>query len=210
MYFLKTPWIIRKIWPHYTWRIETNEPLIYLTFDDGPHPEATPFVLDELGKYNAKATFFCIGKNVERYPDIYQRILDEGHATGNHTQHHMNGWNVKDEDYLRDIKQASRSIKSSLFRPPYGRIKATQYRNIATAMDKTDARVIMWSILSGDFDTGLTGKQCAETVTRNAANGSIVVFHDSEKALPRLREALPVCLQILAEKGYRFEKLGGF
>lgn len=206
-YFIKTPWWLKKIYPSYLWSVNTKDKIIYLTFDDGPHPVATSFVLDELKKYHVTATFFCIGKNVVAYPEIYQRILEEGHSTGNHTQNHLNGWKTKDDIYLTDIKEAATHIDSIFFRPPYGRITAFQAKHIHKAIQKPNARVVMWDVLSADFDTTLTGYQCLENVTMNAGKGSIVVFHDSEKALPRLEYALPRVLQFFAEKGYLFKGL---
>ena len=118
-YFVKTPWWLKKIYPHRLWQVATKEKIIYLSFDDGPHPVVTPFVLDELKKYNAKATFFCIGKNVVDYPVLYNKIIDEGHQVGNHTQHHLNGWKTNNETYLSDVALAAKNIQSNLFRPPY-------------------------------------------------------------------------------------------
>src|SRR5688572_19249761 len=146
-YLVKTPRLFKMIWPTYTWSIDTKEKNIYLTFDDGPHPVATPFVLDELKKYNAKATFFCIGKNVSAHPSIYARLLDEGHAVGNHTQNHRNGWKTADDIYLNDVAEAAKYIDTSLFRPPYGRIKKFQAHNLQHAM-KVKPRIIMWTVLS--------------------------------------------------------------
>lgn len=206
-YLVKTPWIVKKLWPSYTWGVDTKEKIIYLTFDDGPHPVATPFVLDELKKYNAKATFFCIGKNVIAFPDIYKRILEEDHAVGNHTQHHLNGWKTEDDVYLEDIAEASKYIDSRLFRPPYGRIKRFQAKNIQHAMKQADPKIIMWSVLSGDFDTSLSKEMCLENVVLNAGQGSIIVFHDSEKALHLLQYALPLFLSLFSERGYSFQKL---
>ncbi len=207
-YLVKTPWIVKKLWPSYTWSVDTKEKIIYLTFDDGPHPVATPFVLDELKKYNAKATFFCIGKNVIAYPGIYKRILEEDHVVGNHTQHHLNGWKTEDDVYLKDIAEASNYIDSGLFRPPYGRIRRFQAKNIQHAMKQADPKIIMWTVLSGDFDTTLSKEKCLENVVLNTEPGSIIVFHDSEKALPLLQYALPLFLSLFAEKGYRFHKIG--
>jgi peptidoglycan-N-acetylglucosamine deacetylase len=206
-YFVKTPWWLKKIYSSYIWDIDTAEKIIYLTFDDGPHPVATPFVLDELKKYNAKATFFCIGKNVEEYPEIYKRILDEGHRTGNHTQNHLNGWKTSNDVYLNNIAEATNYIDSELFRPPYGRIKASQAKNIGSVITKNQPKIIMWSVLSGDFDTTVSNDRCLRNVIANTKAGSIVVFHDSEKAYRLLEDTLPKALQILSEKGYRFEKL---
>jgi peptidoglycan/xylan/chitin deacetylase (PgdA/CDA1 family) len=196
-----------KIYPSYTWNIKTDEKVICLTFDDGPHEQATPFVLDQLKKYNAKATFFCIGKNVAAHPDIYKRILDEGHAAGNHTHSHLNGWKTPNEEYLKNVNEAANYIDSSLFRPPYGRIKSFQAKNIPIVMKDTTAKIIMWDVLSGDFDTGITKNQCLQNVALNAKQGSIVVFHDSEKAFPLLEFCLPKVLELFSAKGFRFEGL---
>ena len=206
-YFVKTPWWLKKIYSSYLWSVDTKENVLYLTFDDGPHPEATPFVLDELKKYNAKATFFCIGKNVLAYPDIYRRILDEGHSVGNHTQHHLNGWKTKDDLYLADVIEASHYIDSALFRPPYGRITSFKAKNIHKALKKDRATIVMWDVLSGDFDISVSGRKCLENVVFNATKGSIIVFHDSEKAFPRVKFSLPETLIFFKEKGYFFKKL---
>jgi peptidoglycan-N-acetylglucosamine deacetylase len=206
-YFVKTPWWLKKIYPSYVWDIDTIEKVIYLTFDDGPHPLATSFVLDELKKYNAKATFFCIGKNVEAHPDIYFRIIDEGHRSGNHTQNHLNGWKTSNDVYLNNIAEATRYINSELFRPPYGRIKKSQAKNISGAIKNIGAKIIMWSVLSGDFDTNVSKEKCLQNVVSNTKAGSIVVFHDSEKAFLRMEYVLPQILRFFSEKGYRFEKL---
>ena len=206
-YFVKTPWWLKKIYPNRVWDIDTNEKIIYLSFDDGPHPEATPFVLDELAKYNAKATFFCIGKNVVDYPDIYKRILDEGHAIGNHTQQHLNGWKTSTEIYLTDVSEAAKNISSNLFRPPYGRIKRSQAKGISEALKNKSAKIVMWDVLSGDFDMSLSNEKCLENVISKTRTGSIVVFHDSEKAFSRLKYTLPAMLEFFTLKGYVFSKI---
>jgi peptidoglycan/xylan/chitin deacetylase (PgdA/CDA1 family) len=206
-YFVKTPWWLKKFYPHRLWDVATKEKAIYLSFDDGPHPVATPFVLDELKKINAKATFFCIGKNVVAYPSIYQRIINEGHRVGNHTYDHFNGWKTKNAIYLDNIAQAAKHIDSNLFRPPYGRIRISQAKKLNQAMGNRSAKVIMWSILSGDFDESLTREKCLSNVTTGATAGSIVVFHDSEKAFSRLEYALPKTLEFFREKGYAFKKI---
>ena len=206
-YFIKTPWWLKRIYPGRLWDINTKKKIIYLTFDDGPHPIATPFVLDILKKYNAKATFFCIGKNVVAYPCIYKRILDEGHRTGNHTQNHLNGWKTSNDVYLNDIAEATSYINSELFRPPYGRIKTAQAKHLSKAIEIKEPRIIMWSVLSGDFDTITSNQKCLQNVVTNAKAGSIIVFHDSERAYPRLEYALSNALKILSERGYQFEKL---
>jgi peptidoglycan-N-acetylglucosamine deacetylase len=209
-YFVKTPWWLKKIYSSYVWSVDTKEKIIYLSFDDGPHPIATSFVLDELKKYNAKATFFCIGKNVVAEQAIYKRILDEGHAVGNHTYNHFNGWKTKDDIYLDDVKEAGKFIDSIMFRPPYGRITSFQAKNINGALKKTFVKIIMWDVISGDFDNSLTGDQCLQNVILNTTKGSMVVFHDSEKAFSRLQFLLPGVLKFFVKKGYRFERLEFF
>ncbi|MFI5186725.1 MAG: polysaccharide deacetylase family protein, partial [Chitinophagales bacterium] len=150
-YFVKTPWLLKKLYSFYTWDIPTSEKNLYLTFDDGPHPEITPFVLNELKKYNALATFFCIGKNVLAYSDTYKQILNEGHSVGNHTQNHLNGWKTSNDAYMKDIAEAANYIDSNLFRPPYGKITLFQAKNLRAAMKGRKTKVIMWDVLSADF-----------------------------------------------------------
>ena len=206
-YLVKTPWIFRKFWPSFVWKINTDKKIIYLTFDDGPHPVATTFVLDQLKRFESKATFFCVGKNVKDHPDIFSRILDEGHAIGNHTQHHLNGWKTKDDIYLKDVAEAANYIDLDMFRPPYGRIGRFQAMNLSHAMRVTSPRIIMWSVLSGDFDHMISKERCLQNVILNTGAGSIIVFHDSEKAFPLMEYALPRTLEFFKEKGYRFDKL---
>jgi peptidoglycan/xylan/chitin deacetylase (PgdA/CDA1 family) len=206
-YFVKTPWWLMKIYPNRLWNVDTEEKIIYLSFDDGPHPVATPFVLDELNKYSAKATFFCLGKNVVDYPVIYQRILEEGHSTGNHTQNHLNGWKTTTHDYLADISEAAVNINSDLFRPPYGKIKRLQAKGICKAMNNKFAKIVMWDVLSGDFDESLSKENCLENVINKTKPGSIIVFHDSQKAFPRLEYTLPLFLQLFAGEGFTFKSL---
>jgi peptidoglycan-N-acetylglucosamine deacetylase len=201
-YFVKTPWLLKKIYPSCVWNMPATEKKIYLTFDDGPHPIATSFVLDELKKYNAKATFFCIGKNVVEQPQLYKRILNEGHRVGNHTHNHLNGWKVSDENYFKNIKEAAKYIDSDLFRPPYGKISQFQ---VAALTKKDNFKIIMWDVLSADFDQKITAEKCNLNVIKNAANGSVIVFHDSEKAFERLKKALPETLIYFSRFGYSFE-----
>ena len=203
-YFVKTPWWLKKIYPSYVWDIKTDEKVLYLTFDDGPHPIATPFVLDTLNQYNAKATFFCLGKNVEANDAIYKRIIQEGHMAGNHTYNHLNGWKTENETYLADVSNAAKKIDSSLFRPPYGRIKTSQAKQLAGAMGVKKAKVIMWDVLSGDFDVTILPEQCYKNVTRSSRPGSIIVFHDSEKAFPVLKKILSEILQFFSDNDYGF------
>jgi len=204
-YLVHTPWWLKRIYHSLVWQIPTKEKVLYLTFDDGPHPVATPFVLDRLKEYDARATFFCIGKNVEAYPQLYRRTLLEGHRTGNHTYDHLNGWKVGDEQYMENIRGAARLIDSELFRPPYGRIGAVQSRLLRSA--PFHYQIIMWEVLSADFDRALTARRCARYVIRHAGPGSIVVFHDSQKAWDRLRGALPAVLEHFSGLGYRFEAI---
>jgi peptidoglycan/xylan/chitin deacetylase (PgdA/CDA1 family) len=206
-YFIKTPWWVKKFFSSYVWSIPSTRKIVYLTFDDGPHPTITPWVLAQLKEYNAKATFFCVGNNVVHHPDVYSRIIDEGHAVGNHTHGHLNGWKTATKNYLADISAASQIIVTGLFRPPYGKITKAQARAIAGAMNVATARVIMWDVLSADFDTSISARRCAYHVLKNVSPGSIVVFHDSEKAFLNLESALPLVLSVLGKKGYRFEKI---
>jgi peptidoglycan/xylan/chitin deacetylase (PgdA/CDA1 family) len=175
---------------------------LFLTFDDGPHPTITPFVLASLKQYDAKATFFCVGENVTRYPDVYQQILAEGHAVGNHTYNHINGWKTGDIIYLKNVILATQTIESNLFRPPYGRISKSQIKELAPVF-----KIIMWDVLSGDFDLNLSPQKCLHNVVSNAGAGSVIVFHDSEKALPRLEYVLPKSLAYFTEKGYRMKRI---
>ena len=206
MYFIKSPFWLRLIYRSCIWRKSNQEQVLYLSFDDGPHPEATPFVLEQLAIFNAKASFFCIGKNVQLFPEIYNEIIAAGHVVGNHTQHHMNGWKNTTTNYIADIQEATKVIDSNLFRPPYGRISFAQIKAL-----RSDARlpqdIIMWDILSGDFDTTITGEQSAQNVIQHAGPGSIIVFHDSAKAMDRLRSALPKVLLHFSNLGYQFKTL---
>jgi peptidoglycan/xylan/chitin deacetylase (PgdA/CDA1 family) len=207
LYFVKTPGWLKRIYPRRLWNKEREKKIIYLTFDDGPNPLVTPFVLDELKRHRAKATFFCIGKNVLEHPAIYARIQEEGHRTGNHTQHHLNGWSTSTADYLEDVAAAAKQIDSFLFRPPYGRIKKEQAKGIGKAIGTDKATIVMWDVLSGDFDLSLSKEKCLKNVVDNTSPGSIVLFHDSEKAFPRLEYVLPRVLSYFTEKGYSFEKI---
>ncbi len=201
-YFVKTPWLLKKTYSSCIWDIPGKEKKIYLTFDDGPHQTATPFVLETLKKFNAKATFFCIGKNVAEHPDTYKQILLNGHRVGNHTHNHLNGWKVSDKEYFENILEAKKYIDSNLFRPPYGRISRFQLNNLCA---HTNFRIVMWDVLSADFDKKISAKKCAQNVINNTKKGSIIIFHDSEKAFERLESALPECLQFFKENSYSFE-----
>jgi peptidoglycan-N-acetylglucosamine deacetylase len=204
-YFTKTPTLLKKVYSSCTWSLSPTAPVVYFTFDDGPHPQATPFVLDQLKKYDAKGTFFCIGKNVIEQPEIYQRILAEGHAVGNHTHNHLNGWKTGNKAYLENISTAAEYIKSNLFRPPYGRISPFQLRQLH--QQQPPYKIIMWDVLSADFDTDISGEDCLQNVVFKLKRGSIIVFHDSTKAWDRLEYALPRALAHCQKQGLRMEAL---
>jgi peptidoglycan-N-acetylglucosamine deacetylase len=204
-YLIKSPGWLKSVYRNCTWSIPVTDPTLFLSFDDGPHPVITPFVLDELKKFGAKASFFCIGKNVQAYPDVYKRIIEEGHSVGNHSFSHLNGWKTNDSIYLNDIAEAGKYIDSNLYRPPYGRI--TQFQLSQLERKRFQLKVVMWSVLSGDFDSGITAKKCLKNVLNNCKPGAIVVFHDSEKAEDRMRYALGGTLDYFSKKGFRFEKI---
>ncbi len=192
--------------PGTLWRMPTREKVVYLTFDDGPVPEATPFVLETLAIHSAKATFFCVGENVVKHEGTYQAVLDGGHAVGNHTQHHLNGRKTEVETYLADVEACRTVMKLDearpLFRPPYGRLKLAQLRAL-----KRNYRVAYWEVLSGDFLPNLSAEDCLRKTLKNTRPGSIVLFHDSAKTIEKLRWVLPRYLTELAAQGYRFEAL---
>lgn len=207
MYLVTTPPLLRRLYPaSLIWNMPRTEQTIYLTFDDGPIPEITPWVLETLEQYDARATFFCIGDNVRKHPSIYERILEKGHAVGNHTFNHLNGWKTPDAAYLENIRQCAGLVESNLFRPPYGRIRRSQIRKLRHLGPET-TQIIMWDVLSGDFDRKLSPEGCLRNVIKHARNGSIVVFHDSLKAESRLRYTLPRALQFWKEKNFQFKKL---
>ena len=210
-YFTKTPRLIMRIFSKYTWRFSFNKKEIFLTFDDGPTPVITEFILSELKKYEAKATFFCIGKNITKQPEIFEKIISDGHAIGNHTQNHLNGWRTDDQEYINNVLDCENVISSSiknaenskLFRPPYGKIMSSKARMLF----RKEYRIIMWDVLSGDFNTSITKEQCLQNVLKNTRKGSIIVFHDSIKAAERMRYTLPIVLKIFTEKGFTFSKI---
>ena len=210
-YWIKTSRFIKKIFSNYIWDIPNTENKIYITFDDGPTPEITEWVLKELEKYNAKATFFCIGNNIEKHPEIFEKVIAKGHSIGNHTFNHLNGWKTSTEDYLKNTflceKQILESkiynLKSKIFRPPYGKIKASQ----AKKLQQLGYKIIMWDVLSADYDATISAEKCLENATKNVTSGSIIVFHDSIKAFPHLQYTLPKALKFFKEKGFVFEKL---
>ncbi|WP_300596485.1 polysaccharide deacetylase family protein [Niabella sp.] len=207
MYFVKAPWLLKKIYTRYLWDLPASKKKIFLTFDDGPHPVATPFVLEQLRSWNAKATFFCVGKNVVTEAALYQTLQNEGHRIGNHTFTHLNGWKADTPIYLDNVLQAAKHIDSELFRPPYGRIKKQQGRLLQEGALGRKFRVIMWDVLSGDFDRSLAPEKCLNHVLKYTRDGSIVVFHDSEKAFKNLSFALPRMLEYFSGQGFTFDSL---
>jgi peptidoglycan-N-acetylglucosamine deacetylase len=202
MYIPKTPRIAKNVFPKLLWNKPREEKAVYLTFDDGPTPGVTEWVLDTLSEYNALATFFCVGKNVEENLGIMQRIINEGHSIGNHTYNHYNAWKTKSAVYMNDVDECCKVINSSLFRPPYGKLRPMIQKRLLKNFD-----IVMWDVLSYDFDEKITGEECYENVAQNSSAGSIIVFHDSVKAELRLKYALPKCLDFFASQSYAFRSL---
>lgn len=206
-YTVRPPFLLKRFFASLTWQIPGSEKNLYLTFDDGPHPTATPFILDQLNRVGAKASFFCLGKNVAAYPDLLERILDEKHTVGNHTYNHLNGWKTSDKIYYEDIAKAARLIDSDLFRPPYGKITPFQIKLLQNKKAYVPSSIIMWSLLSGDFDEKLSPQKCYQNILLNAKSGDIIVFHDSQKAWERLQFALPRVLDHFSAGGFSFKPL---
>jgi len=205
MYLVKTPFWLRFIYPSLVWRKLNDSNKIYITFDDGPIPIVTDFVINTLKMYQASATFFCIGDNIRKHPEVFQRLKDEGHSIGNHTYNHLRGWDTDNDIYLNNIKKCHSLVQSDLLRPPYGRIKNSQISRVREAFP--DMQIIMWDVLSGDFDQKLSPEKCLQNVIKHTRPGAIIVFHDSLKAFDRLEYVLPRALKFWKEKGYVFEKL---
>lgn len=207
--WIKTNPIIKNIFSNYIWNIPNSEKKVYLTFDDGPTPEITEWVLTQLKKYNFRATFFCIGNNIEKHPELFNQLIVDGHAIGNHTFNHVKGWNTPNKTYLKEVEKCEGMIQhysinqnlSKLFRPPYGKIKPLQSRKLR----KLGYKIIMWDVLSADYKQTITKEKCLENVVKNVESGSIIVFHDSIKAFPNLEYVLPKTLQFLSENGYQCE-----
>ncbi|PKP12450.1 MAG: polysaccharide deacetylase family protein [Bacteroidetes bacterium HGW-Bacteroidetes-3] len=211
-YFIKTSSLLKFIFRNWVWSYASKKNVLYLTFDDGPTPEITEWTLNELAKYKAKATFFCIGKNIGEHPEIFQKIIEEKHTVGNHTNNHLNGWKTKTEIYLENIEESEKyftqylKLKTKnlkLFRPPYGKITLSQSRKIR----KKGYKIIMWDVLSADFDTTISNENCLENVIRNIQNGSIIVFHDSVKASEKLKFVLPKVLEYYSYHGFIFKSI---
>jgi peptidoglycan-N-acetylglucosamine deacetylase len=185
------------------WNVPVSEKKLYLTFDDGPVPEVTPKVLEILGKYNVKATFFCVGENVQKHPELFQQLKEHGHGVGNHTFHHVKGWKTSTDEYLREVALCNMQVNSVLFRPPHGQITPFQILKIR----KAGYKIVMWGILSCDFQQEISPEQCLQNVLKNVKPGHIIVFHDSIKAQKNMLPALDACLKELLIQGYSFEIL---
>lgn len=205
MYLVKLPHWIQRFYPCRLFRYDTTEKVIYLTFDDGPNRSTTPFILETLARYDAKGSFFCIGQNVLAEKDLYEKIKSAGHLVANHTYHHLNGWKENVHTYVNDVVQADRIIESGFFRPPYGRMRKKQERILLQKFPSL--KIVMWSVLSGDFDMRATGAQCWENIQKHTKEGDIVVYHDSSKARQRLQYALPRTLEHFSRLGFRFDVL---
>jgi peptidoglycan/xylan/chitin deacetylase (PgdA/CDA1 family) len=196
---IRPPQILRSFYKDSLWRMDKNEPAIYLTFDDGPIPELTEWVLDVLKKYDVKATFFCVGDNILKNPHIFERIKQEGHQVGNHTFNHLKGWKVTQSNYLENIEKCQLLTKTNLFRPPYGRIKKNQYKLLAE-----NYKIVFWDVLSYDYDIFMTPKKCLENSIKYTRNGSIIVFHDNIKAQKNLKFVLPHYIEHFLKLNYKF------
>jgi len=218
MYLIKSPLLLKWYYPSLLWNKSRTEKVIYLTFDDGPIPNVTDFVLKTLKAFHAKATFFCIGDNIVKHPEVYAKVINDGHAIGNHTFNHLKGWKTDDETYLQNTLKCQQLTQTNLFRPPYGRIKKSQIRILQSLVPslKSDSRlqtpdsklnIVMWDVLSGDFDINLSPEKCYQNVINHTENGSIIVFHDSLKAFDRLEYALPRVLKYFTDKGFTFSTL---
>ncbi|OCB76909.1 polysaccharide deacetylase family protein [Flavobacterium crassostreae] len=212
-YWVKTTAIIRKLFTNYIWFLPNNRKKVYLTFDDGPIPEVTEWVLSELKKHHAKASFFCLGKNIAAYPTIFKKIIHSGHTVANHTYNHPNGWKSSTNDYLQNVMDCQKTIQQQhancisnglqLFRPPYGKIKPSQTKELK----KRGYKIIMWDVLSGDFDTKISKEKCLENAIQNIESGSIIVFHDSLKAYKNLQYTLPRVLEYLDKNQFSCAKI---
>jgi len=202
MYLVKTPKFIQGLFPNYVWRVPNQKKVLYLTFDDGPNEKVTPWVLDQLAQFKAKATFFCVGKQIDLFPEIHQNLNTSGHCVANHSFTHLNGWSSENISYFHDVRQGATRAKSDLYRPPYGHLKVKQAQFL-----QRHYKIIMWDVMSGDFDENIDANQVTSNVINNASGGSIIVFHDTQKAFPRLEMALPAILSYFNHLGYSFETL---
>ena len=199
--FIEQPAIwLRWLYPRATWRMDRHEKAVYLTFDDGPIPEATPFILDTLKHYGIKATFFMVGDNVRKYPELYQRVVEEGHRIGNHTHNHISGFRHSIRDYSYTVEKANAYLHTNLVRPPHGWMRLSQYAWLGRKF-----RIVMWDLVTRDYSKWLTAEDVLNNVKRYARNGSIITFHDSLKSIDKLRTALPRAIEWLQEQGYAFK-----
>lgn len=205
-YWISTPQWMRLLFPkQLIWEMPATDDSVYITFDDGPHPTATPYVMEQLERYGAKATFFCVGNNVSKYPEVYARLQEAGHVTGNHTFDHISGIKTDTERYMENISRAAGYISNKIFRPPYGRIKASQVRKLKA--NDPNWKIYMWNVLSADFDRNISPQQCVDNVLKHIKPGSIVIFHDSEKAWDRMSFALPHVLAYCQSKNWKMKAL---
>lgn len=202
MYLIRPPFLYRWLFSRALFRVPNEKDTVYLTFDDGPHPEATPFVLDVLKAHGIKATFFVLGKNALAYPELVARISEEGHTLGNHGMNHLNGWQTDVETYVADSLEAQQLLGTELYRPPYGRITWRQYRRISQ-----EQKVVLWDVISGDFDGSITHKEVIDNVLKNVRGGSIVTMHDSSKAMNALKSSMNEIITLLKERGYALKPL---
>lgn len=202
LHLIKSPKILQYLFADFLWKIDTNEKVIYLTFDDGPHPVITPWIIDLMNKYNAKGTFFLIGDAVSRHPDLYQLYKANGHQVGNHTYKHIKGWLSRKKNYLKEIAKCAKIVESNLFRPPYGQINLQAIQEI-----KKKYKVVMWDVLSWDFDTKTSAKTCLSNVINSSKEGSIIVFHENEKSIKNIMYALPKVLEHFTKLGYEFKAI---
>lgn len=203
-YVVKIPFFVKLLYPKRLWHFSRKQKAIYLTFDDGPIPEVTPWVLEQLKNYKAKATFFCIGANIEKHPEIFEQIKTDGHRVGNHTFNHLNATKTSLSEYLANTEKAAAYFTSPfLFRPPYGKLDNTK----ATALLKKNYKIVMWDVLSADFDPNCSPEECLKNVLENTENGSIIIFHDSLKAEEKLRYSLPKVLEYYSKKGVAFKAI---
>lgn len=192
------PQIVKSVWKTPLFRMDKDERIIYITFDDGPHPSITPEVLDILDDYQAKACFFCLGENVEKYPSLFEQIKKKGHLIGNHTYRHLDGYKTPTKQYLKDIEQANKWLKTKWFRPPYGRITPQQIKKL-----KHNYQIVLWDFMTYDYRTDISEQMILEEIKRRTRNGAIVLFHDSPKAQNNIRKALPKALQYWQEENYK-------
>ena len=198
--WLRAPGMIKLLFPDFVWRYNSGEKKVYLTFDDGPIPESTEWTLDMLKEKGVKASFFCVGDNVRKYPELYRKIVKEGHAVGNHTYNHIKGWGMNTQKYIENVIMASDYIDSRLFRPPYGQIKRSQAKHLLP-----EYKIIMWDVLSGDYRQDISPERCFQDVLKKVRPGSIILFHNHKKSEKNMRYAVPRLIEALKMEGYEFD-----